>query len=136
MTEATSPNSATSAVVDASAVLRAYIGLQTAAERWLAVSVSWPSHVYPEVCQALVRLHRLRRIERERAWAALQAMYALDADVHAVESLTQAAWEIALARSITVYDACYACLAERLDVPLVTADRRLAQATPNAVLLS
>ncbi len=44
------------------------------------------------------------------------------------------ALELALAHDITAYDACYAALAERLDLPLVTADqalvRKLAAAPP------
>lgn len=62
-------------------------------------------------------------------------MHALDANARPVESLVRAAWATALSRGLTVYDACYVVLAETLDVPLVTADRGLATATPNAVLL-
>jgi len=36
-------------------------------------------------------------------------------------------WE--LRHNVTIYDAVYVALAEALDVPLVTADRRLANAT-------
>ena len=37
---------------------------------------------------------------------------------------------------LSAYDCCYAVLAESLDAPLVTADRRLAAAVPSAELLS
>jgi predicted nucleic acid-binding protein len=43
--------------------------------------------------------------------------------------------QVALKRSISAYDACYIILAEALDVPLLTADRRLAAATPNGELI-
>jgi predicted nucleic acid-binding protein len=43
---------------------------------------------------------------------------------------------LAVSRRLTAYDACYVVLAETLDAPLVTADRRLAAATPNAVLIT
>ena len=49
--------------------------------------------------------------------------------------LAEPAFAIAGERSISVYDACYVVLAETLDAPLVTADRRLADATANAVLV-
>ena len=133
---AASPDSTASAVVDASVVVRAYLGRYDVAERWLASVVAWPSLVYVEVPHALLRLHRLRRVSLVRARTALQALHALVADVHPVESLAQQAWDTALARNLSAYDACYVVLAEGLDVPLVTADRRLAEATPNAVLLA
>lgn len=37
------------------------------------------------------------------------------------------ALRLALARDITAYDACYAVLAQRLGMPLITADQRLEQ---------
>ncbi len=37
------------------------------------------------------------------------------------------AFELALALDVTVYDACYAALAKRLELPLVTADEVLTQ---------
>jgi len=133
---AANPDSTTRAVVDASVVVRAYLGRYDLAERWLESVVSWPSLVYVEVPHALLRLHRQQCISLDRARAALQSLHAFVADVHPVESLVQQAWDIALARRLSAYDACYVVLAETLDVPLVTADRRLAAATPNAVLLT
>jgi predicted nucleic acid-binding protein len=39
-------------------------------------------------------------------------------------------------RLLGACDACYVVLAETLEAPLITADARLAAATPNAVLIS
>lgn len=50
--------------------------------------------------------------------------------------LVEDALPIALAHGITVYDACYAALAQRLKVPLITADQKLVNklsGTPHAV---
>lgn len=135
MTEATSPSSATRSVVDASAVVRAHIRNDAVAQQWLKTEVFWPTLVYAEVANALLRLHR-HGLSIDRARTALDAMHALDANARPVESLVRAAWATALSRSLTVYDACYVVLAERLDVPLITADRRLAEATPNSVFLA
>jgi predicted nucleic acid-binding protein len=115
--------------------VRARIGDDPVAQQWLETEVFWPTLVYAEVANALLRLHR-HGLSIDRARAALDAVLALDANARPIESLVRAAWATALSRSLTVYDACYVVLAEALDAPLVTADRRLAAATPNAVLLS
>lgn len=47
-------------------------------------------------------------------------------------ALMERAFEIACLHGITAYDACYVALSERLDVPLVTADARLAGLLSNA----
>jgi predicted nucleic acid-binding protein len=133
--EATSPSSATRSVVDASAVVRAHIGDDAVAQQWLETEVFWPTLVYAEVANALLRLYR-HGLSIDRARAALDAVHALDANARPVESLIRSAWATGLSRNLTAYDACYVVLAEALDVPLVTADRRLAAATPNAVLLA
>ena len=46
----------------------------------------------------------------------------------ALPGLMPRAFEIATARSVTVYDALYVSLAEKLGLPLVTADRKLVRA--------
>jgi len=51
-------------------------------------------------------------------------------------SLAVAAWIIANERGLSVYDACYVVLAETMGATLVTADRRLAAATADAVLIT
>jgi predicted nucleic acid-binding protein len=66
----------------------------------------------------------------------LDTLYAVPAEVRTVESLARHAWVLALDRRLTVYDACYIVVAEALDAPLVTADRRLAGATRNSVLIT
>ena len=42
---------------------------------------------------------------------------------------------LASEKNLTAYDACYAVLAEQLDIPLITADESLALAIKQAVLL-
>ena len=136
MTEATSPSSATRSVVDASAVVRALVNLDGEAEAWLRTRVSWPTLIYAEVAHSMLRLCRNRVMTRNHASAVLDTLHTLRTDARPVESLVQEAWGVALERKISAYDACYVVLAEALDAPLVTADRRLAAATANAVLLT
>jgi len=116
--------------------VRALIGRDRAAQERLQTRVAWPTHLYVEVTHVLLRLRRNDRISHARAYTAITALLAFPAEAHPVESLVRGAWNVSLARRLSVYDACYVVLAEALDAPLVTADRRLAAATPNAVLLT
>lgn len=106
------------------------------ASAWLDASLAWPSLLYAEVAHVTLRLCRTGRISSERARDGLDFVDALPAEVCPVETLVRDAWEVARARGLSVYDACYAVLAEQLDVPLVTADRRLAAAVRNAIVIS
>jgi predicted nucleic acid-binding protein len=120
-------------------VLRAVVGLQPEARGWLERAVSdrgltWPAHLYVEVAHPLVRLTRAGRIDRSRAVEAFAGIRRLPAKVAPPRALG-AAMTVALERGLSVYDAAYVVLAEALDAPLVTADRRLADATKQAVLL-
>lgn len=136
----TSPSLATSVVFDASALLRAFVGLDQDAQRWLErvaaeeVMPAWPAHLYAEIANGLVRLARAGVIDGGRAADILAQMRRLPARVRAPNRMADA-MAIALDRGLTVYDAAYAALAEALGAPLVTADRQLANATEQAVLL-
>ena len=55
--------------------------------------------------------------------------------LHGTE-LARAGLAAAVDLGLSAYDGTYAALAESLDAPLITADRRLAAAVPNAELLS
>ena len=133
---ATSPSSATRAVLDASAVVRGLVNRNANAQAWLGIRIVWPSLVYAEVAHTMLRLCRNRVARLDEATRVLNTLHALPADARPLRSLAREAWPLALARNLSVYDACYVALAEALHVPLVTVDRRLAEATPNAVLLS
>jgi predicted nucleic acid-binding protein len=128
-----------SIVLDASAVIRAVVGLQPDARRWLErglhdAALTWPAHLYVEVAHPLTRLVRGGRIDAVRAIAAFSEVRGLPARVSPPRAIG-AAIPIALERELSVYDAAYVVLAEGLDAPLVTADRRLAESTENAVLV-
>jgi predicted nucleic acid-binding protein len=136
-TVATSPSSATTrSVLDTSAVLRAFVDQSEDAEAWLRTRVAWPAFLYLEAAHTMLRLHRNRLVTLDEATRTIDALMVLPADVTPTEMLIRPAWSVALTRNLSVYDACYVVLAGALGAPLVTADRRLAEATPNAVLLT
>lgn len=134
-----STHSRRSLVVDASALIRAFVSVQPDARNWVEQGVrdralTWPAHLYAEVAHPLVRLARAGVIDPPRAAAAFAEVRRLPARVGSPRRL-EIAMAVALERGLSVYDAAYVVLAEALDAPLVTADRRLAQATEQAVLL-
>ena len=84
-----------------------------------------PDLVYPESVSAFRRLVRLKAIDGESASRAVDDLLRLPLMIAGTRELAGRAWE--LRASLTPYDACYAVLAELLDAPLVTADRKLAR---------
>ena len=132
---------ASSVVIDASVVVRGYAYGDSEANAWLdrlaggELRPAWPSSLYPEVANAVLTLARAARIERAMAEAAVAQTRRMNADVLPVEEAVADALAVAFERGLTVYDAVYVVLAEVLDAPLVTADRRLAEATEQGVLL-
>lgn len=126
-------------VVDASALI-----LQVAPASGAAVL---PGRLSDTFCHAPHLIdaecgHVLRRAARShaltvaQAWTALRAAGALIDVRHAHPPLRQIAWS--LRDRLSFYDAIYVALAVRLDIPLITADRRLANAAglPCAVELA
>jgi predicted nucleic acid-binding protein len=95
-------------------------------ERITDEQLAAPELLDVEVVSAFRRLCAAGKLAAERAGAAMT-----DLDVLRVQSvphrpLLARCWE--LRENVTVYDAVYIALAEILDVPLLTADRRLANA--------
>jgi predicted nucleic acid-binding protein len=129
-------------VFDASVAVRAAVDENEDAISWFSraeggeVAAAWPDLVFVEVASGVATLVRAGRLAADRGARALA--YALTAPVRVVSlvELVVPALAVATARSLSVYDACYVVLAEATDSALVTADRRLAAATSNAVQLA
>lgn len=124
-------------VVDASVVVTVLIRGEYAdwAEGRLAATGGghslWAPHLIDaEVGQALRRRVAARKLGDDHALDALNrfAGLALRRIVHA--GLLDRAWE--LRHNLSFYDSLYVALAEVLDMPLVTLDRRLARAVGDA----
>jgi len=65
--------------------------------------------------------------------ADLAALAALGVRATSTASLMEAALLLANEKNLTAYDACYAVLAQRLELPLITADEALLRAVSWAV---
>ena len=130
------------AVLDASAVLRGTSPEpEAAASAWLDAIMSgrWralaPDLVQLEMANALAMQARTGPLGADdvREWLALALGVPLE--LTSGRALVVDAFEVALRSALSVYDACYAVLAEAHDAVLVTADRRLAAAAPRSALL-
>jgi predicted nucleic acid-binding protein len=122
-------------VLDASALLE--LLLHTPAGRLVAghladprESLHAPHLVDVEIVQALRRFVRAREIAAVDAAAALDVLRDLDLERHAHEPLLGRVWE--WRDNLTAYDAVYVALAEALDAPLLTCDKKLSRSSPAA----
>jgi predicted nucleic acid-binding protein len=118
-------------VVDASAVLevllRSPLGETLERRLWdKSEALHAPHLIDIEVVQVIRRFTIAREIEAERAQAALDDFVALPIGRHDHELLLPRVWE--LRNNFTAYDAAYVALADLLEAPLLTHDRRLAVA--------
>ncbi len=76
-----------------------------------------------EVVSVLRRLCAAGTLTAERAEAAVVDLHALRVQRVPHRTLLARCWQ--LRKNVTVYDAAYIALAESLEAPLLTADRRL-----------
>lgn len=122
--------SGNSVVVDASLLVDAVIGIDGCARRIVRADLHAPVTIDAEVIQALRRRWMLGQLGDVEAMAALASFRTRDIIRHPVQPLTPRMW--ALRRNITAYDASYVALAESLDLPLLTRDRRLSRSSGHA----
>jgi predicted nucleic acid-binding protein len=118
-------------VVDASALLEVLLRTPsaTALEQRLFApheSLHAPDLVDVEVAQVLRRFSAAGNIDDTRGRLALADLADFPLQRYPHQLLLTRMWE--LRRNLTAYDAAYVSLAEALDAPLLTADRRLAAA--------
>ena len=117
-------------VVDASVAARAVTAKSTsdrALRDRLTSSVCHAPHLIDaEVGNALRRQVAVGAIEADTAEAALRTLEPLISERYAHTAFVRPAWS--LRDNLSYYDALYAALAARLGLPLLTADKRLANA--------
>ena len=133
---------AAKAVLDANVFLRSAVQRSTDARAWLdAVEADEldghvPELLYAELGNAFLKYVRAEKMTVEDAAAALKTIVALPLRAHRLAGPGAERTRPRGRDGTLVYDCCYAVLAESLDAPLVTGDRRLADAVPSAELLS
>lgn len=126
-------------VADASAIV-ALLSEATADAEWAAATVLPAALVAPrllpfEVGHALRGIQRAGKLDATSATLAHVELQSYPIQLWPHPPLAERAWQ--LRDNLSYYDACYVALAELLDAPLVTLDRRLAQAPgPRCVVLT
>ena len=133
---------ADSVVLDASVLIRAAVANHPAARDWVRaveagdVEGHVPDVAYAETVSGLMKYVRSDLLSANVAGEILEEVVKLPLFTHGHGRLARASLTLALEHRLSAYDASYLALAQSLDAPLITADRRLAAAVPNAELLS
>lgn len=127
-------------VVDASAVVRGLTTDGTAAETLDQIGAGVlvghaPDLLVAESSNALVVAVRAEQRSLEDAQSLLDSLLHSPIELHPTTALAPAALELAATTQLSAYDGFYAVLARALDLPLVTADRGLADAVVESVLV-
>lgn len=118
-------------VIDSSAVVAALVDGGPEGE-WArsgarATALVAPSHLYVEVSNVLRRSVISGRLGRDVAALAHQDLVHLPVTTFPFEPLAERVWQ--LHPGLTAYDAAFVALAEALDAPIWTLDRRLARSS-------
>lgn len=121
-------------VVDASVAIKLFVAEDLSEEASLLfeglaqdppVQFYVPDLFYLECASILWKYVRRFGHSAEKARTALQDLDAMDLRPAPSSILFQDSLDLALLRETSVYDASYACLAQSLGIPFVTADRKL-----------
>jgi len=86
-------------------------------------SLCAPELIRVEVANVLQRLERAGQIAVHEANAAYEDLMELELELHPFDAFSERVWE--LRHNVVSYDAWYVALAEALDLPLATLDKRL-----------
>jgi predicted nucleic acid-binding protein len=118
------------AVLDSSVLVAAVVDASSVG-RWAEEIIAENDLVAPQLLQ-VESMNVLRRLEHSKQLTPLEAASAyrdilqLDIELVPLEPFADRIWD--LRRSLTAYDAWYVAVAELLDAPLATLDRRLVRA--------
>ena len=118
-------------VVDSSVLVESLVGVRSEGE-WAESALAADARAAPELALAeasnvLRRLELAGEISRLEATSAHRDLLRLDLELVPFAPYAERIW--ALRGNLTSYDAWYVALAEALDCPLMTLDRRLSRAS-------
>jgi predicted nucleic acid-binding protein len=143
MSESVHPDSS-GYVVDASAAIKLFIEDQLSERAYalfelltgdLPAVFYVPDLFFIECTNVLWKYVRLGGLSLDIAQENLTNLARLGLSVTSTADLMAESLELAHRHTISTYDACYAVLAGRCDVPLITADEKLAQTLPGTIWL-
>ncbi len=120
-------------VVDASVFVDIVLGDDQLARHIAGHQVHVPVTVDVELVHALRRRWLAGMLDAGRAQTAIALFGARKLTRHPVAPLAQRIWS--LRQNVTAYDAAYVALAEALNVPLITRDRRLANSSSHTATI-
>ena len=126
-----------SVVLDASAAVEVLVGSSIgllARGRLRSTRLHAPAHLDAEVLSAIGRLQRAGEFNADEVAAALTELAAAPISRHPLPELLIGAWQLRDRHRLV--DALYVALSERLRIPLVTTDARLARAFERAELIA
>jgi predicted nucleic acid-binding protein len=136
----------TANVVDASVAVKLYLNEPLAAEAAALFSqltatppavLSVPDLFYPECANIFWKHCQRGNCSPAQATAFMAALRSLPLQRLPTFDFSSDALSLALTHNLSAYDACYVALANRLGVPLITADQRLERkmaGTPQTVI--
>lgn len=125
----------TGVVVDASVLIRALAedpGDELLRQRLASArKLHAPAHVGVEVLNGIRGLTIGGKLTETRARRALEDFVDMPITRYAVETMAARVWQ--LRHNFNAYDGAYVALAQALDVPLLTRDRKIADTAPSDI---
>jgi predicted nucleic acid-binding protein len=122
------------AVVDASTLIDAFLGDERSSSAIVGRDLHAPVTVDAEILHGLRRAWLAGVITEADANSVIALAQETAITRHPVQSLVNRIWQLRF--NVTAYDAAYVALAEKLDLPLLTRDRRLAQSSGHAARIT
>ncbi len=125
-------------VVDASVAVKWFLPEELSVEARQLLTMEYellaPDLLWAELGNVLWKRHRRGELDQRTATQLVRDFSRIPIEFHASQRWNEAALEVAMQHDLTVYDGLYLVLAAGNDCRLVTADRRLREASRGRVI--